>query len=609
MIFLPRQNVFDSLKRSRINNSRDYSNLVIDIYNLNQRGLGYVNATKDDLISSKAFLEEMDKNSQLKRVELVSLFSDKGCTIETTRELKNKNQTADEKTNPFATATSQAIGLGFAGSSDIDQDIVDDLNLKDSKGNSKEFILNTTINTNRLMGSMLMIDDFGMLRKYFTEFGPVTNSSAFYSLSQEKGGLTFKNEFLGKQFDPYEDSPLKLLLTPAPQDSGSIINKIKSGTVFNFDSENSKVSSLETAGNTLGTAPIGLGIPQKNLELRVRGRNSRTKFGSTAPPGRFRNQLNGVSTVGDYSGGAVYNLAQNIAEKVVDLVFDYKADFFGARNNFPLRNAPNHVKSLLAVFNNSGTDAKSSIVTEILNRQQDPFTNYEALSYILLNHRVVNRIEVFRGFGGDNERVQNPIFSDLTEDDLINTNYQNGELILCRQVKYVNPNYAIENMDELSMPLLDEYFLIEPHYNTGTDNLIALPDSISEIINQAASLIGSIDNSSVPVGYTGTALGKSDTSSRQSPRPTSAGRNMISDEDLRAMSAATGIPMRTVAERNASTEFDTGAGTPGMPGTFVSKYSNMDQRVETATAQNVESRNLNRSEPNINQRGSGRGGY
>jgi hypothetical protein len=599
MIFLPRQNVFDSLKRSRINNSRDYSNLVIDIYNLNQRGLGYVNAEKGDISFRSS--EEMDRQSQLKRIELVSLFSDKGCTIETTRELKNKNGTADEKTNPFAIATSQPVGLGFAGLSDIDQDIVDDLNLRDSKGNSKEFILNTAINTNRLMGSILMIDDFGMLKRYYTEFGPVTNSSAFYSLSQEKGGLTFKNEFLGKQLDPYEDSRLGVTLTPRSQDSGGIINKIKSGTIFNLDSENSKVSSLETAGGTQVTAPIGLGIPQRNLELRMRGRNSRTKFGSTTPSGRFRNQSNGGS-----SGGTTYGSIRKVQEKVADLISDYKSDTLGARNNFPLRDAPNHVKSLLAVFNNSGTDAKPSIVTEILNRQQDPFTNYEALSYILLNHRVINRIEVFRGFGGDNERVQNAIFSDLTEDDLINSNYRNGELILCRQVKYVNSNYAIENMDELSMPLLDEYFLIEPHYNTGTDNLITLPDSINDTINQGTSLIASIDNGSLPVGYTGTALGRSDTSRRQN---SSAGRNMISDEDLRAMSNATGIPMKSVSERNTSAEFDTGGRTPGIPGTFASKYDNMGRQAEEATPQNIEGRRLNRSEPTTNQRGSGRGGY
>ena len=74
------------------------------------------------------------------------------------------------------------------------------------------------------------------------------------------------------------------------------------------------------------------------------------------------------------------------------------------------------------------------------------------------------------------------------------------------------------------------------------------------------------------------------------------------------MSAAVGMSMGSVANFNASTEIDTG-GAFGMPGTFASKYDNMDETVEQAVPQNVEGRNLNRSEPTMNQRGSGRGGY
>ena len=84
---------------------------------------------------------------------------------------------------------------------------------------------------------------------------------------------------------------------------------------------------------------------------------------------------------------------------------------------------------------------------------------------------------------------------------------------------------------------------------------------------------------------------------------------MISNEDLKAMSAAIGRSMGSATNFNASTEFDTGGPAPGMPGTFASKYDNMDETVEQAVPQNVEGRNLNRSEPTMNQRGSGRGGY
>lgn len=598
MIMLPRQRVFNSIQNSAIGKNKKYAELVIDIFNLNQRGMGYVDA-KNINIKSRKMLEDIDKVEQQKRIELASLLADKGCTVETTKQANiNQGKKADYTTNPFDPGSSQNANNGFAGSDNIDKSLFEELELNNQSELLKEDILDTSINTNRLMGSMLMIDDFGMLKKYFTDLGPVYEGILFYNLSDQNGGLTFKNEFLNKKYDPRLDAlgVAGSTFSIISQSGKSIIESVKGGILYTYDNT---TSALAQSSGVTFVRNAGINVGQRNKSL-TKSRGFRPAVTPRAPSGRFASNVsNTVGATGTQPfmpPPSQVSYTNNNGESVIDLVADLVADAANVNlglipNEKPLSQAPNHVKSLLSVFNKTGMDPKENMVTRAFKESSNPFADYESKSFIIFNYKMINRIEVFRGFGGDNEKVQDPIFSDLKEEDLQSTGYGSlGELLLCRQKKYVKETYAVESYDHLNMPLMDEYFLVQPLV-TSNNPLLPPPPGIKATLSQAKDALTALGSSGLQLGYNATLAAGQVSTVQPQANPFRADSQSLTDLDMQAMRSVLG----GISPPNRSG-----------PKTAVSKYENLSQDDANRVQQ---TRRLNSSEPPISQRGRGRGGY
>ena len=141
----------------------------------------------------------------------------------------------------------------------------------------------------------------------------------------------------------------------------------------------------------------------------------------------------------------------------------------------PLKSAPNHIKSLL-LSTQSPTSVKNSIVKSKVQINTDPFKDTSGFPYILINYKILNRIEVFKGFKDNN--VQDPIFEEMTKSDLFQESLQANMLVLCRQKRYYNSTYGINKMENIELPVLDEYFFL---FNENPDLNLNQPDFAQNI--------------------------------------------------------------------------------------------------------------------------------
>lgn len=123
----------------------------------------------------------------------------------------------------------------------------------------------------------------------------------------------------------------------------------------------------------------------------------------------------------------------------------------------PLKSAPNHIKSLL-LSTQAPTSVKNSIIKSKVQINTDPFKDTNGFPYILINYKILNRIEVFKGFKDNN--VQDPIFEEMTKSDLFQESLQANTLVLCRQKRYYKSTYGINKMKNIQLPVLDEYFFL-----------------------------------------------------------------------------------------------------------------------------------------------------
>ncbi|MHA1953966.1 MAG: hypothetical protein ACW96U_08475 [Candidatus Heimdallarchaeaceae archaeon] len=143
---------------------------------------------------------------------------------------------------------------------------------------------------------------------------------------------------------------------------------------------------------------------------------------------------------------------------------NFKKQYLEATKNGmepPLKKAPNHIKALLLATNNPET-SKNNIITSYVQQNRDPFRNIDGFPYIMLNHKILSRIEVFKGFRKRNEElnVSDPIFEDLTEQDLLENSFQDNNFMLCRIKRYYTTSYGIYKSENIDLPTLDEYFFV-----------------------------------------------------------------------------------------------------------------------------------------------------
>ena len=130
----------------------------------------------------------------------------------------------------------------------------------------------------------------------------------------------------------------------------------------------------------------------------------------------------------------------------------------------PLTNSPNHVKALVLTAIKSPSAAKSTLDTLISNKKKDGFKDPMMYGYLNFNYRILNRVEVFRGFKSTDGNVQvtSSKWTDLRKTDLNPNGFQNDEFLLCRQVRYYSDLNGTLVPRLLEMPFFDEYFLITP---------------------------------------------------------------------------------------------------------------------------------------------------
>jgi hypothetical protein len=521
VVRLPNQGSFDSLSNSSMNNSKLYTLLMTDIYGINQQASGYQNSTKENTyIASNAIDDDMNKEEQMHRLELVSILERKGGSIETKESIlkanySSENENGANKTTPF----DKGIKYGFLDTetfkdplgADNEDNLAIDLiaaALADYKTGVKN-LLNTGINTNRLVNSIIMIDDFGMIDKYDTNLGTVFNGIEFYRINTPTGGLTFKQEHFNAYNLSGQLSKVRGQSTPADKLYDDVGKKAGIGNNLGLlggtQASSQTAQGPGTAGR--GYAPSGRGMPTSpgnfidpSVTPRTNPPASRTVEGPAPYSIGAAGDNMPITIGGSFSPSAISNIAQLVG------------DSYGSTTEqvfYPLKNAPNHVKALLLY----GTSAKkTNILTkanpilESLNNNQDPFRSSDIYAYILMNYKVINKIEVFRGHGHSN-CVQQSVFSELTSDDLYTTEYNAGELILCRQTRYLKKAYNVLDIDSIDIPLLDEYFLITPQNISSELVPSSLPDGLlSSLMNTKQVLESYLDQNSGKSAFMGKLL-------------------------------------------------------------------------------------------------------
>jgi hypothetical protein len=517
VVRLPNQGSFDSLASSAMNNAQLYTFLMTDIYGINQQGTAYHNAmVENSYIVDSANDDDMSTEQQLHRMELISILEKKGGTIETKEGITKANysgepESSQNKTTPFT----NGVKFGFIDSDtfmnplavgDTDTMTIDLIaaSISNYKTGVKN-LLNTGINTNRLVNSIIMIDDFGMLKKYDTSLGTVFNGIEFYRINTVTGGLTFKQEYHNA----------KNLSDTVQQASGeqSAAGQMQSdaykGSNLNsqfglYNSFGGPAPSSQTAQGPGTAGPQGMPTSPGNYSNPILA-------GAAIPPPRKTAfgiapyQLPSAGSITPASLGG-FRVPESISDVATLIAGSYNSE--GGQIFYPLKNAPNHVKALL-IYGTSAKKtnilAKANPILTALDNNQDPFRSSDVYSYIMMNYKVINKIEVFRGFGHSN-CVQASEFSELTSEDLYDIEYNPDELILCRQRKYLKQAYNVSNTESINIPLLDEYFLIRPA-NVGSATLPKLPDGLlSDLLNKKSGITNYLNGGVAKAGFLGNLL-------------------------------------------------------------------------------------------------------
>ena len=195
------------------------------------------------------------------------------------------------------------------------------------------------------------------------------------------------------------------------------------------------------------------------------------------------------------TGGKVFKDA-TLAYALISAIANITGNENEINSQTPIAASPNHVKSLILTAMTRPAAASSSLKKTIEEKKKDGFKNPIYYGYLNFNYRILNKIEVFRGFDENSAGafVSSANFSTLKESDISAENLTSNQVLLCRQRRYTDTINGTMPPQLLEMPYYDEYFFITPEDVTANLNL-----------NVDSTLIDSIQNISV-INQGGTAL-------------------------------------------------------------------------------------------------------
>ena len=131
-------------------------------------------------------------------------------------------------------------------------------------------------------------------------------------------------------------------------------------------------------------------------------------------------------------------------------------------NESPLTNSPNHVKALILTATKSSSAANSTLYKTINTKNLDGFKDPMMYGFLNFNYRLLNNIQVFRGFNAINGdyQISSVKWTDLKEADLSQENFNSDEFLFCRQRRYYNDTNGVSPPKLIEMPFFDEYFFV-----------------------------------------------------------------------------------------------------------------------------------------------------
>ena len=129
---------------------------------------------------------------------------------------------------------------------------------------------------------------------------------------------------------------------------------------------------------------------------------------------------------------------------------------------------PNQLKSLIV------SNIDPSYVRRNIFTPPGPLNPPAPAAYFRLNYLLINRIEVFKGYGQTGEKLKNPIWEPLTEETYSQPE-PNGKYFLCRMRPLEIPSLGVKRPRGLNIPVLDRYFLLWAK-NSWTRNITKWSD-------------------------------------------------------------------------------------------------------------------------------------
>ena len=150
-----------------------------------------------------------------------------------------------------------------------------------------------------------------------------------------------------------------------------------------------------------------------------------------------------------------------------------------------IRNLPNQIKSLF-LANNAVT------VNNWHNAKTDFLLNTQTFEMFRYNHFMLQKVEYLSGFQEariDGQQVTRPIFSLLNNEALTSAS---GGSLLCRMTTYKNTTLYADIPEELTLPIRDQYFLINlgpvRAEATEEEDLLADEELAARRLSRTASL-------------------------------------------------------------------------------------------------------------------------
>ena len=186
---------------------------------------------------------------------------------------------------------------------------------------------------------------------------------------------------------------------------------------------------------------------------------------------------------------------------------------FGSEAPPPLSLAPNQLKALMLSIlgKDEVVNDKGQGVSDVPGLKGGNFLrNPQNFGFSYFNYKYIMGIEALRGYSmvGDEIFVGDPIFSPLTSEDIENLS---DSPLLCRLKRYEKKLYGYNRLEQLEVPVYDEYFLVYPNNQLPT----SLPTPDFAGLAEANAGIGipatgggininTVGGSSTPVSFIGT---------------------------------------------------------------------------------------------------------